>query len=432
MVNKSAFISTLTEYYRESYFKRVKAETDCFRNNSGDIMWIDLITYTPMYVTGFWALVLLLSSGKKNRAKQFLGFFMILAFGVYFSHALFFQKQLALYLFFDPVYLFSSLSVYPMYYLYIRLLTVESNLKRKNLFLLLPALIFGLASAVVYLLMTATERIDYVQSFLFRIKEVKTESELFIIQRIIYAGSRIAFMIQIAFFLVMGRKLVLQYNSRIVNFYSSLESKTIVWVNLLLYSFFATSVMSIIFNLLGRSLFLNSILFLLIPSVIFSVLLFFIGFQGYMQNYTVIDLAEDEQVQPELSMKEYNQTQIRGRLIELFDNHQIYKQSDLKITLVSLKLQTNRTYVSNLINTEFNCSFSDFVNNYRIAEAKKLLADSANQNYSLDYVSETSGFGSIHSFIRIFKEREGITPGKFRTKLFLNENATYMNDAPDL
>jgi len=384
-------------------------------------MWNDLIIYTPMYVTGFWAVVLLLSPGKKNPAKKFLGFFMILAFGVYFSHAIFFQKQYSVYLFFDPVYIFSSLSVYPVYYLYIRLLTVNSSLELKNLIVLLPALVFGLASATVYILMTPTERMDYLLSFLFRIKELKTESNLILIHRIIFIASRIVFMIQISLFLVWGRKLVLQYNSRIGNFYSDLESKTILWVNLLLYSFFATSVMSIIFNVLGRSLFLNSDFFLLIPSVIFSVLLFFIGFQGYMQNYTVIDLVEDEQDQPELSIKEYNQSQIRDRLIELFDNQQIFKQRDLKITQVSLKLQTNRTYVSNLINTEFKCSFSEFVNDYRIAEAKKLLADSTHQNYSLDYISDVSGFGSIHSFIRIFKEREGTTPGKYRDNKFLKD-----------
>jgi len=386
-------------------------------------MWNDLITYTPMYVTGFWAVLLLLSPGKKNPAKKFLGIFMILAFGVYFSHAIFFQKQYSVYLFFDPVYIFSSLSVYPMYYLYIRLLTVKSSLELKNLIVLLPALVLGIASAIVYILMTSAERMNYLLSFLFRIKELETESNLFLFQRMIFIGSRIVFMIQISLFLVWGRKLVLQYNGRIGNFYSDLESKTIVWVNLLLYSFFATSVMSIIFNLLGRSLFLNSDLFLLIPSVIFSVLLFFIGFQGYMQNYTVIDLVEDEQDQPELTIKEYNQSQIRDRLIELFDNQQIFKQRDLKITQVSLKLQTNRTYVSNLINTEFKCSFSEFVNNYRIAEAKKLLAEPTHQNYSLDYISEVSGFGSIHSFIRIFKEREGITPGKFRNKIFLKEKS---------
>jgi len=386
-------------------------------------MWNDLITYTPMYVTGFWAVVLLLSPGKKNPAKRFLGIFMILAFGVYFSHAIFFQKQYSVYLYFDPVYLFSSLSVYPMYYLYIRLLTEKSNLELKNLIVLLPALVLGITSAIIYILMTPAERMDYLLSFLFRIKKLETESNLFLFQKMIFICSRFVFLIQISLFLIWGRKLVLQYNGRIGNFYSDLESKTIVWVNLLLYSFVATSVMSIIFNLLGRSLFLNSNFFLLIPSAIFSVLLFFIGFQGHMQNYTVIDLAEDEQDQPELSMKEYNQSQIRDRLIELFDENQIFKQRDLKITQVSLKLQTNRTYVSNLINTEFKCSFSEFVNNYRIAEAKKLLADPTHQNYSLDYISEVSGFGSIHSFIRIFKEREGITPGKFRNKLFLKEKS---------
>jgi AraC-like DNA-binding protein len=386
-------------------------------------MWIDLIIYTPMYVTGFWALVLLLSSGKKNRGKQFLGIFMILAFGVYFSHALYFQNQYSAYLFFDPIYMFSSLSVYPMYYWYIKLLTVESGIKPGNLKMFLPALVFSLTTALVFVLMVPSERTQYLFAYLFRTEEIKTETTLVIIQRFVFIASRLIFMLQIFIFLILGRKLVLQYNSRIANFYSDLESKTIVWVNLLLYSFFVTSLMSIIFNLIGRSIFSGSVVLLLIPSVIFSVLLFFIGFQGYMQNYTVVDLVADEQDHADLSMKEYNQAQLKVKLLDLFANQEIYKNRDLKITLVSLKLQTNRTYVSNLINTEFKCTFSEFVNQYRIAEARKLLADSKQQNYSLDYVSEASGFGSIHSFIRIFKELEGITPGKYRDNKFLKDQA---------
>ena len=74
----------------------------------------DLIIYTPMYVTFFWALVLLTSAGKKNRAKKFLGVFMAAAFLVYLSHSFFFEKNLETYLIFDPVYTLSSLSVYPL------------------------------------------------------------------------------------------------------------------------------------------------------------------------------------------------------------------------------------------------------------------------------------------------------------------------------
>ncbi len=384
-------------------------------------MWIDLIIYTPMYVTGFWALVLLLSSGKKNRAKQFLGIFMILAFGVYFSHALYFRNQFSVYLFFDPIYIFSSLSVYPMYYWYIKLLTVESDFKPGNLKWFIPALSLSLTTALIYVIMAPAERSEYLLAYLFRTEEMKTGSILLTIQRIVFIASRLIFMIQIFIFLILGRKLVLQYNSRIANFYSNLESKTITWVNLLLYSFFVTSLMSIIFNLIGRSVFSGTIFLLLIPSVIFSVLLFIIGFQGYMQNYTVVDLVADEQDQAGLSMKEYNQAQLKVKLLDLFVIQEIYKNRDLKITLVSQKLQTNRTYVSNLINSEFKCTFSEFVNQYRVIDAKKLLADSKQQNYSLNFISEASGFGSIQSFIRIFKEHEGITPGKYRDSKFLKE-----------
>jgi YesN/AraC family two-component response regulator len=139
-----------------------------------------------------------------------------------------------------------------------------------------------------------------------------------------------------------------------------------------------------------------------------------------MQNYTVTDLNKDESEPSEMTLKEYNRAQLKEKLLILFKEQKIFRQQDLKITQVSDLLQTNRTYVSNLINSEFGCAFSDFVNQYRIAEACELLKDSKQQNYSLNFVSEASGFGSVNSFIRIFKEIVGTTPGKYRDKLFLN------------
>lgn len=267
--------------------------------------------------------------------------------------------------------------------------------------------------------MSPAARMDYLLTNAFGTKTIHVNGQLFKVQHIIYLLSRITFIVQIFLFLILGRKLVLRYNSRVSNFYATLETKTIAWVNLLLYSFFVTSLMSIIFSLIGRSVFLESDILLLIPSAIFSVLLFSIGFLGYMQNYTVVDLVEDELESVEFSIKQYNHTQLKEKFLELFENQHIYKQRDLKITQISMILQTNRTYISNLINTEFNSTFSDFVNRYRVAEARKLLADSKQQNYSLNYVSEASGFGSVNSFIRIFRESEGITPGKFRDRIFL-------------
>ena len=374
----------------------------------------DLIIYTPMYVTLFWALIFLISKQGNNRAKQFLGIFMIAAFAVYLSHAIFFQKHNNVFIYFDPLYNFASLSVYPLYYWYIKLLTSETHINYQNLRLLIPAFFFGFATFVVYIFMLPQEREYYINHFLFDMPTTGIETVFIKIQKRIYLLSRLTFLIQVIAFLILGSKLVKKYNLRIANFYSNLENRTIIWVKILLISFIITSIVSIVFSIIGRKIFFDSCVLLVIPSTIFSVLLFFIGFQGYLQNYTVINLIEDENMHPEFDLKDINQKLLKERLLKLFEEESIFRNSDLKMTQISVLLQTNRTYISNIINSEFSCSFNEFVNRYRINEAKKILADTSFEKFSLSYISDKVGFGSQHTFIRVFKELVGMPPGKYR------------------
>jgi len=380
------------------------------------MIWHDLIVYTPMYVTFFWAIVLLFTKRENNHAKFFLGIFMFVAFLLYLAHANFFKKITSTYLFFDTVYIFASLSVYPLYYWYIKMLSVESSYKWYNLRLFIPAVFFALTSVILYQLMNEVERQLYIKELFFGKKLESSDSIIVNIQRISFYVSRLIFVIQVLYFLIKGQKLMQQYNSQIANFYSNLESRTILWVNYFLYSFVVTSIISIIFNIIGRSVFIESSFLLLFPSAIFSVLLFFIGLLGFMQNHTVVDF-EIEQTQSENeNFKSDNTSKLNEKLLELFENGAIYKNPDLKITQISEMLRTNRTYISKHINTEFSCTFSDFVNRYRIEEAKKLLTDEESRNYSLNYVSEKSGFGSMGSFMRVFRDIVGTTPGQFRER----------------
>jgi AraC-like DNA-binding protein len=224
---------------------------------------------------------------------------------------------------------------------------------------------------------------------------------------------RIVFAIQVFYFLVLGRKLVLNYNSRVSDFYSNLENKTISWVNYLLYSFVITSLMSVIFNIVGRSVFIENSSLLFIPSLIFSVLLFFIGYLGYLQDNVLIEMVTEEQ---KINPDNYSlsQKQLKEKLLELFEDEKIYTKNNLKITDLSVRLNTNRTYISGIINKEFNKSFNDFVNQYRINDAKLLLSNYSPHKYSLEYISELTGFGSLNTFIRTFKKFEGVTPGIYR------------------
>ncbi len=142
-----------------------------------------------------------------------------------------------------------------------------------------------------------------------------------------------------------------------------------------------------------------------------------IGFEGSMQNHTIVELTLDEKKEIHQPINTSIEL-LKTRLIECFEKDKIYQKKDLKITDISILLNTNRTYISNVINQEFNVSFSDFVNQYRINEAKKILKLESTSKYTLEYVAEKVGFASSHSFIRVFKKLEGKTPIAYKNTFF--------------
>lgn len=379
-------------------------------------MFRDIIIYTPMYVTLFWSIILFFSRRENNNTKQYLGVFMFAAFLLYLTHAVFFNGQRSAYIYFEPLYTLTSLLVYPLYYIYIKALCGDISFKTQNLFLFLPAFLFSGISILIYLLMSSGERIDYMNDFLYQRNPNLLNTTLQKTQGTLFILIRMTFATQVVFFLIKGGRLVVKYNERLANFYSNLERKNLIWVNNILIAFVLTSFASFALNLIGRVYFFESTLLLFIPSFIFSLLFFIIGLQGYMQNYSATDLSIEENETMEENPKIKNNDSLKERLIKVFEQDKIYRNPDLRITDVSVLIQTNRTYISKLINTELNTSFSDFVNQYRILEAKEILKSQTADKYTLEYVSELVGFGSLHSFIRVFKESEGMTPGKFRDK----------------
>ena len=103
-------------------------------------MFHDLVLYTPMYITVFWAIILLLKPVKENRAKFMLGVFMFVTFLLFASHSVYYNHLTEVYLYFDLLFVFASLSVYPLYYWYVKLLTDETELRWINLRHFIPAL----------------------------------------------------------------------------------------------------------------------------------------------------------------------------------------------------------------------------------------------------------------------------------------------------
>lgn len=75
-------------------------------------------------------------------------------------------------------------------------------------------------------------------------------------------------------------------------------------------------------------------------------------------------------------------------------------------------LQTNRTYLSEYIKTTYGTSFRDWITGLRINYAKRLLTQCP--KLTVTDISERSGFMSPSHFIRLFKEKTGCTPVRWR------------------
>jgi len=73
----------------------------------------------------------------------------------------------------------------------------------------------------------------------------------------------------------------------------------------------------------------------------------------------------------------------------------------------------NPSYLSRLFSEVEGCGFSCYVAKTRVDEAKKLLGD---RKYKIYEIAEAVGYKSFKYFLKVFKEKEGITPAQYREK----------------
>ncbi len=379
-----------------------------------------IFVLTPIYVALFWAIVFLTGRYQANKPRYILGIFMAVVAMVYTTHAVFFQDLKELYLKLDSLYLFSGLSVYPLYYIYVRLLTCDPELRRVHLLHFLPAILLGTGLFITEILSDETDKMFYYQRVLIDYQWPGSETPILArTLSAIYFSSRVVFGLQALVYLILGYQLTRKYDQRIANFYSNLEGRELVWIKLLTVTFLITTIVSTVANILGRGTFLENKWLLALPSMAFSSLFFIIGLQGSKQNFTVKALEEDEEKEIDQPVTRKSRSQLRNEklkreLIKLLEEEKIYLNPELKITELCRLLNTNRTYLSVFINQEFKLSFNDLINRHRVKHAVLLLKTDTNDHFSLYDIAVASGFGSVSSFSRVFKNNTGVTVSHYK------------------
>ncbi len=91
-----------------------------------------------------------------------------------------------------------------------------------------------------------------------------------------------------------------------------------------------------------------------------------------------------------------------------------YLWSEVSLDEFCKKLNTNRTYLSKLINDKYSMGFYDLLFEYRIRTAMEYLNDPKFKHISVEGIGEMTGFKSNSNFYKRFKSVVGMTPNQFR------------------
>ena len=163
----------------------------------------------------------------------------------------------------------------------------------------------------------------------------------------------------------------------------------------------------------------------ILSSIPFYSYLFY-SYQNYLLFYEQVENAFEQDIQSEEELLTNSETELEivsekevprsyTEFIERVDNWiktDGYVQQGLTIKELSEILYTNRTYLSAYIKTTYKMTFREWITSLRLEYAKNKLKEHPEIN--IQKLAESSGFLSQSNFIKLFSEKEGCTPAKWK------------------
>lgn len=369
----------------------------------------------PMFVSGFWTILLLCTQFERhNRERLVLSMFMAVTTLLFFAHCVFFNEFHSLIPVADTVYSFAVLASYPMFYIFLVSISSSSQHLRRSWLLLLPAVFLGATVGVLYTMMSPDETADFITRCLYceRYFDFSGITHHMAIAHLII---KICFAITVICVLVSGSNRLVKYDKRIKAEYSNLEGKSSFPFKVFLYLFFLTSVASFVFNIVGRYNFESTFWALTLPSAVFSLLIFILGLIVLRQSFGFEGIDTDT---PDHSPHDRDRAQaeeLAKRIESVIEQQQLFLQPNLKVSDLAAQLCTNRMYISQAFNMVMQTTFSDYINKKRIEYATRIIT--TQPETPIADVAYESGFASLNSFYRNFKNFNGCSPMAFIRKI---------------
>ncbi|MGI9551865.1 MAG: helix-turn-helix domain-containing protein [Aurantibacter sp.] len=208
------------------------------------------------------------------------------------------------------------------------------------------------------------------------------------------------------------------YNQSILNQLSTIEHLHLQWIKNLI------KVLVVLFSSIALYLiFSNEVLEKRFPGgvfvtyknaflILYAIVMYWLSIGGYRQTQTInnpINLARSE--------KTGSTNDLLNTFLHEMAQEKYYLDSLLSLKSLSKQIGLSEKEISTILNSTLNKNFYTFINEYRVEEVKRKLANKKNDHLKIISLAYDSGFNSKATFHRIFKQFTGLSPREYRKKL---------------
>jgi len=224
--------------------------------------------------------------------------------------------------------------------------------------------------------------------------------------------------VQILIYIAASLFILFDYRKAVKKYYSSIESLNLSWLEWVLYAFVIMWLIDLTNFVVFRTIGGSKLFFQLMNFISLSINFVFanvILFKSLRHPEIFVESEEKNKIKYEKSTLTKDESEkFLGILTDYMKTEKPYFTSSLTVGELAKKIDIPVKYLSQIINENFNQNFFDFINSYRIEEAKNILLNSQENKKTVLEILYEVGFNSKSVFNTAFKKNTGLTPTQFK------------------
>jgi AraC-like DNA-binding protein len=134
----------------------------------------------------------------------------------------------------------------------------------------------------------------------------------------------------------------------------------------------------------------------------------------FNKNIKIIEMQKspnsDTEKYQKSALTDEMQEELLDKILTIMEDTAVICAPEFSLDRLAELVQSNYTYVSQVINTALNKNFRSFLNSYRIHEAQRLFSELDLTKYTIAAIANEVGFKSPAAFRKTFKEITGVSP----------------------